>query len=39
MKGHEAWCFVFLGAVWQVEVFDSSALLLLSATLSFSVAM
>lgn len=27
-----SWCFVLLGAVWQVGIFDSSALLSLSAT-------
>jgi len=37
VKEHEAWCFVLLGAVWQVEIFDSSALLLHSATLSFLI--
>ena len=37
VKEHEAWCFVLLGAVWQVEIFDNSALLLLSAILSVLV--
>lgn len=37
VKENEAWCFVLLGAVWQVEIFDSSALLLLFTALSFLV--
>lgn len=39
VKENEAWYFVLFGAVWQGEIFDSSALLLLSATLSFLVEM